>query len=274
MTSEKDHNKDEIQTAGEKERRTRWPEECISIGQALQRAAGLPGSGPLLCRENPWLAGSGGAHPPILDTAIKKILNASSPMPNWRNPRAVETELEAVRRDIKRLRNRIASLEEYTDIIGFNLKGYIDLNGDPGPMTERIFDEAAQAEWDALADDDKTASAMAGFYFVPYKECTVPVALAALAKLDAAIVLTIEEAIEASAKLPETGRIPNVVAKDVAYVVAEYVRDVTGELPGPRLRYSGSDFERTLTEIFELLEIKADAQAPAKAVLLKLGKDG
>lgn len=236
MTSEKDHNKDEIRTAGEKERRTRWGEESISIGQALQRAAGLPASGPLLCRENPWLAGSGGAHPPILDTAITKIINASSPIPNWRNPRSAEAELEAVRRDIKRLRNRIASLEEYTDYYGFNLNDYIDLNGDPGPMTERIVDEAAQAEWDALADDDKTASAMAGFYFVPHEEYTVPVALSAMAKLDAAIVLTIEEAIEASAKLQKTGRIPNVAARDVAYVVAEYVRDVTGKLPSPRLR--------------------------------------
>ena len=269
MTGEKGHNKDELQTGGEKKRRTHWGEMGVSLGQALQRAAGLPASGPLLSRENPWLADSGGAHPPILDTAIKEILGASSPMPNWRNPRAVETELEAVRSDIKRLRNRIASLEDYTDIIGFNLNCYIDNNGDPSPVTERIIDEAAQAEWDALADDDKTASAMAGFYFVPPEEYTVAVALAAMAKLDAAIVLTIEEAIEASAKLKETGRIPNVVAHGVARVVAEYVREVTGNLPGPRRKYSGSDFERTLVEIFKLLKIKAGAQAPAKAVLLE-----
>ena len=274
MTDEKDHNKDEPRTAGgEDAPRHAWSGREVAIGQALQRAAGLPASGPLLCRENPWLADSGGAHPPILDTAIKKILGASSPLPNWHKPRAVESKLEKVRDDIRRLRNSIASLEDYTDYYGFNLNCYIDNNGDPSPVTERIIDEAAQAEFDALADDDKTASEMAGFYFVPPEEYTVAVALAAMAKLDAAIVLTIEEAIEASAKLKETGRIPNVVAHGVARVVAEYVREVTGNLPGPRRKYSGSDFERTLVEIFELLKIKADAQAPAKAALLELAQN-
>ena len=138
MTGEKNHNKDEPRTAGEKKRRSGWGETGLSIGQVLQRAAGLPASGPLLCRENPWLADSGGAHPPILDTAINEILSASSPFPNWRNPRAVEAELEAVRRDIERLRNRIGSLEEHTDHYGIDLNVYIDCNGEPGPMTELI----------------------------------------------------------------------------------------------------------------------------------------
>ena len=212
MTGKEDPTKDEPRTAGEKKRRSHWGETGLSIGQSLQRAAGFPASGPLICRENPWNADSGGAHPPILDTALRDIFMAGDLFIDiLHNPRAVEAKLEAVRRDIKRLTNSIASLGEDIQI-------FIDINGDPGPGTERIVDEAAQAEWDALADDDKTASAMAGFYFVPHEEYTVPVALAAMAKLDAAIVLTIEEAIEASAKLPETGRIPNIDALDAPFV--------------------------------------------------------
>jgi len=271
MTGEKGHNKDELQTGGEKKRRTHWGETGVSLGQALQRAAGLPASGPLLSRENPWLADSGGAHPPILDTAIKEILGASSPIPNWRNPRAVEAELEAVRRDIKRLRNRIASLEEHTDYYGVDVNVYIDLNGDPGPGTERIIDEAAQAEWDALADDDKTARAMADFYFVPPEEYTISVALSAMAKLDAAIVQTIEEAIEASAKMSETSKNPKYARWHVAYVVARYLYDVTGDIPGLTTSPTVTGpFALALQEIFEILDLPKSVQRPGEYAKLKL----
>ncbi len=267
MTGEKDPTKDEPRTGGEKEGRTAWDELGLSLGQALQRAAGFPASGTLLCRENTWFADSGGAHPPILDTAIKKIFHASWLFNDWHNPRAVEAELEEVCRNIKRLKNSIASLSGYTEV-------FIDLNGVPGPWTERIIDEVAQAEWDALADDDKTAIARADFYFVPYEDYTVPVALAALAKLDAAIVLTIEEAIEASAQLPKTGRIPNVVARDVAYVVARYLRDVTGDIPGLTTKpVVTGPFALALQEIFEILDIKAGVQRPGEYAISKLSEN-
>ncbi len=276
MTGKEDPTKDEPRTVGEKEVRRGWGEIGLPIGQALQRAAGPSASGLLLCRENPWLADSGGAHPPILDIAIRDIFRAGDLFIEvFHNPRAVEAKLEAVRRDIKRLRNRIASLGE-------NIQIFIDLNGDPGPITElnlSAVDEAeAQAELEALesvpiADREPFAisRARSRLYFVPHEEHTVPVALAAMVKLDAAIVLTLEEAIEAGEKLPATGRIPNVTARDLAYVVARYLRDVTGDIPGLTTKpVVTGPFALALQDIFEILDIKADIQRAGEWAISEL----
>lgn len=264
MTGEKDPTKGEPRTAGEKKRRTHWGETGVYIGRALQRAAGFPASGPLICRENPWDADSGGAHPPILDTAIREIFRAGDTFYELLSPQVAEPKLEKVRKDIKRLKNSIASLGEY-------IEAFIDLNGDPGPGTERIIDEEAQAEWDALADDDKTACAMADFYFVPPEEYTISVALSAMAKLDAAIVQTIEEAIEASAKMSETSKNPKYARWHVAYVVARYLYDVTGDIPGLTTSPTVTGpFALALQEIFEILDLPKSVQRPGEYAKLKL----
>jgi len=212
----------------------------VSIGQVLRRAAGLPS------QENPLITSSDEAHLPQLNLVLVDVWRASRAT-KWHNPRAVEDELGAIRRDLRGLANRIASLDENT-LRYINDTESIDIDGVRFP---------------------------AGFYrFIPVEERMVPVALSAMERLEMAIVQVIEQTIDAGDQLPATGRIPNLAARKVAYLVAKYLHDVTGSPPA---LWTGADpsgpFACVLREIFEILGIKAGIQRPGEYAISKLSEN-
>ena len=95
--------------------------------------------------------------------------------------------------------------------------------------------------------------------------------LASLERFDAAIVERIELAIKLSDQLPETGRIPNYTARQVAYEVARYLQNVTGNIPAlwTGSKPSGS-FANALMKIFEILDIKSGIQRPGEWAIGRL----
>ncbi len=213
------------------------PELVVSIGKVLRRAAGLPS------QENPLIAGSDEAHLPQLDRVSADVYLASRAT-EWHNPRAVEDELGAIRRELKRLKNRIAALDENT-IRQINDTEGVDIDG-----------VRFTAEF---------------LLFTPVEERTVPVTLAAMERLEVAIVQVIEQTIDAGNQLPATGRIPNLAARNVAYLVAKYLRDVTGKTPALWTGATPSGpFEMALTEIFEILDVESGLQRPGEWAIKEL----
>ena len=223
-----------------------------SIGHALRRAAGLPDE------EDPFVKRSDEADLIDLNEVVAALWGETAPQMG-RNPRAVEAELEAVRRDIKRLKKSIASL---------------------GSDTRHFIASCESPEGDALnsarmsGDFDRIVSAHRAWQARPREQRTISAAILAMDQLDAAIVPLIEQAIEASARLPKTGRIPNYHARNVAYLIALYVECVTGSPPG---LWTGSEpsgpFARALQETFEALDIKASIQRPGEYATAKLSED-
>lgn len=78
------------------------------------------------------------------------------------------------------------------------------------------------------------------------------------------------ENIRSDAKNSGKGRPPNHAARKVAFALGQYVLHVTGHPPKRRSRFGGSNFERLLSEAFDIFDIKADPQAPAEWALSKL----
>ena len=175
-----------------------------------------------------------------------------------KHPSKIARELEALQLDLGEIRRRIEKIDGITEgeINTLDSQNY------------REFHEITSTD-----DGNRMEELWRAFEEEPPETWTVPAAVAAIRRLERAIPAVIDRAEYQSAHRPVKGRKKNFTAHTIAEVVAEYVRDVTGELPGPRRRYSGSDFERTLAEVFALLELKADPQQPAKASLSKLGKD-
>ncbi len=188
--------------------------------------------------------------------SILSVLPA--PSSHAQRPREVARELEALQLDLGEIRRRIKKIDEDTEI-------WLNRFGSPNYRAHREYHEIVSTD-DANHMEELWRAACEE----PPETWTVPAVVAALQRLERAIPGVLARANAVADHTPATGKKKNWKAHEIAEIVKEYVRDVTGEPPGPRLRYSGSDFERTLTEIFELLEIKADAQQPAKAALSKL----
>ena len=174
----------------------------------------------------------------------------ASPHDRLEHPRKIAGELEKLQLDLGEIRRRIGKIDyrAVTWLNQFGSKYYQELFGTMEELSRHVKE-------------------------APPETRTVPAAVAAIRRLERAIPKSIAFATHLANSVPGTGRKKNWKVHAIALVVAGYIRDVTGDPPGPRQKYSGSDFERTLTEIFELFEINADAQAPAKAALLKLSED-
>ena len=232
-------NRDETAAQEEGPSSSSWA-LLVSIGHVLRRAAGLPS------RANPLFGGSDEAHLPQLNLVSVDVLLASRAT-EWHNPRAVEDELGAIRRDLRGLANRIASLDE-------NTLRYIN-------DTESI-------------DIDGVRYTAEFHLHIPVENRMVPVALSAMERLEMAIVQVIEQTIDAGDQLPATGRIPNLAARKVAYFVAKYLHDVTGSPPALRTGANPSGpFARALREIFEILDIEAGIQRPGEYAISKLSEN-
>lgn len=170
-------------------------------------------------------------------------------------PRKLARELEALQLDLGDIRRRIEKIDDGT-------KSNLNRFGSPNYLAFHETNDADRMEklWRAVEGE-------------PPETWTVPAAEAAIRRLERAIPAVIDRVKYQADRAPATGRKRNWKAHAIAETVAEYVRDVTGGLPGPRRKYSGSNFELTLVEIFDLFDVDADPQQPAKAALSKLGKN-
>ena len=75
-----------------------------AIAHALRKAAGLPDE------DDPYVWSSNEAHLPDLKI-VASLVVLSSVGPPWKNPRAAEEELETTRRDLRRFKDQISSLD-------------------------------------------------------------------------------------------------------------------------------------------------------------------
>ncbi len=226
-------------------------EADVKLARILRRAAGLDDLPDPLERKPDGM-------PRVYHYVTLILSNIPEPVDYRKFPRPVARELEKLQLDLGDIRRRIEKID--TDS-----KSWLNRFGS---QNYREFKENSSTDdgnrkkyiWDDLCEE-------------PLETWTVPAAVAAIQRLERAMPAVIMHANFIADRTPASGKKKNMKARRIAFVVARYVREVTGDLPGPRLRYSGSDFERTLDEIFELFEINADAQAPARAVLLKLAQN-
>ncbi len=243
----------------EKERLRHNNELCLAIGQVLRRVAGLPDE------DGPFIERWDETHLPNLRLVASSIIVASyGPGVFGKKPRAVEGDLEKIRRKLKTLRERI-----------------VKIDGE----TRSAINRAGSAEHAALKDlpedasEDEIISAVQSVDTVPRDQWTVPATLVAMELLEAAIVSVIERAIQASSQLPETGRPPNRAKQEVASIVGKYLHDVTGSLPllvpddtpEPwRAAESREPFAVALVEVFEILGFKPGIQRAGEYATSKL----
>jgi len=220
-----------------------------SIARALRDAAGLPDL------DNPFTERSDEAHLPYVGEFVELIWGHSPPHMGP-NPRALEAEAEAVRSDINRLKKRLALLDR--EIVNF-------IRTRESSEGEELYLAAQTGNFDRILSAHKAWKAQ------PREQRILHAVFTELNRLEAVIVSLIEEAIEADAQLPKTGRIPNIHARNVAVVVAVYVEEVTGEIPGlttsPMVT---GPFALALTEIFKILGIKGGVQRPGEWAISEL----
>ena len=225
----------------------------LRIGRALLDAAGLPE------RDSPFeIQWPDDRQRPDLTMVVGRIrIAAFGPGKFGDKPLAISRDLEKLQLDIGDIRRRIENIDG-------EVRGALNRAADP------LWREYRTVGVDPDADADRIMALSTAIDAVPRDRWAVPAAVAALRALEKAIPEVIAKADKAAQDRPATGRKKNEAAHNIAVLVAAYVRDVTGELPEDRRKYSGSFFEDTLAEVFDALDLNADPQSPAKSALTTL----
>jgi len=218
----------------------------LSISNALRRAVGFPE------KDDPYIVYSDEPRPRHLRESVCRVLIAAH-APAWSNPRAVEAELWEIYHGIDDLMYRISSLDDYSHII-INAVGCLEPND---------FETAKLS-----GDIYRMISALGG---MSDNEDTVLAALSAMTKLQDAIHPTIVRAILAGTRVKKTGSIPRHSKRDVALVVAQFMHEVTGNIPGLTTRpVVTGPFALALQEMFEILNLPKGVQRPGKWAISEL----
>lgn len=190
-----------------------------------------------------------------------RIFSAASP-DHWEKPSSIETEIDGILRDVRKLRQRIVALDGRAKALARQ-------------HAER---DEAQEITDAIiaasGDKDKILEAVQRFDALSKRPKTEWVDYAALRHLDAlddALRKPVELAIAASP--PGAGRRPNRRAYRIALAAAKVFRDLSGT--EPTFWNGGSTpFSRMLERIYAAAGIKADIRKPIEAAMHELKPKG
>jgi len=219
----------------------------LSISNALRRAVGFPE------KDDPYIVYSDEPRPHHLRIFACRVLIAAH-APAWQNPRAAEDELWEIYHGIDDLRNRICALDSYSQII---------LNA-VGCLEQEDFETAKRS-----GEVYRMISALGGMS--DNNEDTVPAAVSAMTKLQEAIGPAIVQTILAGTRVKKTGSIPRHSKRDVALVVAQFMHEVTGNIPGLTTRpVVTGPFALALQEMFEILNLPKGVQRPGKWAISEL----
>lgn len=244
-------------TAGNREQEfhRRHQEMAVAIGHILRRTVGLP------AEDDPFIERSDESALPSLGVVASSIVVAGyGPGVFGRKPRAVETDLEALRRKLGKVRKQIAALDS-------EVRSAINRAGSDENRYLRELIKTQPANIDEIIRAQRAAET------VPREQWTVPAALTAIERLENATVPVIEHAVEASTQLSHTGRPRGGAKGRVTVIVARYIRDVTGNAPKvPDRPWEESDdsFAVALREIFAILGLPPGIQRAAEYATSKL----
>ncbi len=223
----------------------------LSIGHVLRRAAGLPDE------EDPFIKRSDEAHLPNVEWVFRLILGEFDSGGMIKKFGVEKAEVEKIHRDLKKLVKRIASLDLSTQS-GINLVGFM--------KDERLMDKEISDE-----DDDLMMALGKAALEVPPQARLIPAALLAMERLDTVIVHMIKRRIEIAAELNEKTKPLNRQKNEIALVVALYLEDVTGDIPGLTTRpVVTGPFALALQEIFEILGLPKGVQHPGDYAISEL----
>lgn len=176
----------------------------------------------------------------------------------WKNPGKIETEIDGIIRDIRKLRQRIVALDDYAKTLA---RKHAERE------TEREIHDAIFA---SAGDPVKMAEAVRQFDEFSRRPKELWVDLAALSHLDA-----LEQALSKPAEVaiavtpPGAGRRPNRRAYRVAHVAARVFKDLTGTQP---TFWNGGEtpFSRMVAKIYRCAGIKAGLRKPIEAAMHEL----
>lgn len=190
-----------------------------------------------------------------------EIFRSTSPSA-WQNPSKIESEIDGIIRDIRKLRQRLIALENYA-------KSQARRHAEK--QTEQEILDAITA---SAGDTIKLAEAIRQFDELSSKPKELWVDFAALAHLEA-----LEKALSRPAEMaiaanpPGAGRRPNRRAYRIAFAAARAFRDLTGKSPtfwnGGQTPYS-----RMVADIYRCAGIKADLRKPIEAAMHELSDGG
>ncbi|KPQ05467.1 MAG: Biogenesis of lysosome-related organelles complex-1 subunit 2 [Rhodobacteraceae bacterium HLUCCA12] len=176
----------------------------------------------------------------------------------WENPSKIETEIDGIIRDIRKLRQRIIALDGYAKSLA----------------RKHAVREKEQEILDSIVasagDSEKMAEAVRQFDEFSKRPKELWVDIAALSHLDA-----LEQALTGPAEVaiaatpPGAGRRPNRRAYRVALVAARVFQDLTGTNP---TFWNGGEtpFSRMVAKIYRCAGIKADLRKPIEAAMHEL----
>lgn len=182
------------------------------------------------------------------------IFGAAMPLA-WEKPGKVETEIDGIIRDVRKLRRRIVALDGYAKAMA---------RKDAERETEREIHDAIVA---SAGDPVKLAEAVRRLDEFSKRPKELWVDFAALSHLDALEQALAKPAETAIAATPSgAGRRPNRRAYRVALVAARAFQDLTGTKP---TFWNGGEtpFSRMVAEIYRCAGIKADLRKPIEAAM-------
>lgn len=233
----------------------------LQIGHALRRAAGLP---PLDDPINE-IARPDELHLPWLGFFIGGISRGQFPTPDHvKRPRKVAQELTAIRHKLRDLQQRMAVLDDTTTVA---------LNW-AGSMGNRAYKKALES---ANSHEDLPPVLDPRDYLPreQYDGWDVQAALDTMARLEVAATEVEEQltadAISEVAEKPSgssAGRKPNLNKRNVAVLVAQYIRAVTGNAPAFwKSDQPSGPFAKALAEIFNLLHLPSGIDRAAEQAI-------
>ena len=193
---------------------------------------------------------------------INRIASTIPMHPNpMRDPKAVERDVDQIIKEIRSLRKRIASLDEYA-------KSYARRAAMREEFTE-ICSEIACAGADPIAQE-KASARFEAHSKRPLEEWVDFAALRHIDALEAAMQELGARAIELSPT--GAGRPRNKHAHDVALAAARAFKELTGD--HPTFWNTGSTpFSRMVEALFRELSVKAGLRGPIENAMQKLASD-
>ena len=196
-----------------------------------------------------------------LSLHANSIFTAATPVA-WQSPSKIETEIDGIISDIRRLRHRIKGLDGYA----LSLARQHAEKDEEREIIESLIASSGDAE--------RIAEALKRLDDFQRKPRELWVDRAAIAHLDALEKALSEPARLAIAAAPVgAGRRPNRVAYRVALTAAVAFRDLTGSDP---TFWNGGEtpFSRMVADIYKCAGIKADLRKPIEAAMHKLSGGG
>lgn len=177
----------------------------------------------------------------------------------WKRPREIEDEIDGIRSDIRRLRQRIEALDGYAMSLA-------RIEADRGEQ-----EAALQAIIDAGNDRELIADALSKLREHgqrPQEQWVDRAALRHLEALEAALVYPAERAI--SRTMDGSGRPRNLDAYEVALAAAVAFQNLTGTRPGYWNGGRGTPFSRLVEALFADIGIDAHPRKPIEWAMTKL----